>query len=206
MKKLISILLIILFFNIELIAMEKRPYHHLPDGTFRNPEGSPARSNDVKFSYRTFVKEKKKIDITVPKDHVIDKKIVKQNLEKFKDDDYIAWIGHATFLIKLGETTPSYDRETEINGTYDYNHVDENKVLKISKTFIGKQKQLPPIYSALKKDGKRMYKYAREKIEIEIGLRKQGFVEVKSGLVNGDIVVAEGLKKTRPNGKIKPIN
>ena len=85
--------------------MEKRPYHHLPDGTFRNPEGSPVRSNDIKFSYRTFIKEKKKIDITVPKDHVIDKKIVRENLEKFKDDNYIAWIGHATFLIKLGETT-----------------------------------------------------------------------------------------------------
>ncbi|MDB4811522.1 MBL fold metallo-hydrolase [Candidatus Pelagibacter sp.] len=105
MKKLISFLFIILFFNIELIAMEKLPYHHLPDGTFRNPEGSPVRTNDVKFSYRTFIKEKKKIDITVPKDHVIDKKIVKENLEKFKDDDYIAWIGHATFLIKLGKTT-----------------------------------------------------------------------------------------------------
>ena len=105
MKKLISFLLIILFFKIELIAMEKRPYHHLPDGTFRNPEGSPVKANDVKFSYRTFIKEKKKIDITVPKYHVIDKKIVKENLEKLKNDDYIAWIGHATFLIKLGETT-----------------------------------------------------------------------------------------------------
>jgi L-ascorbate metabolism protein UlaG (beta-lactamase superfamily) len=105
MKKLISCLFFILFFNIELIAMEKRPYHHLPDGTFRNPERSPVRSNDIKFSYRTFIKEKKKIDITVPKDHVIDKKIVKENLKKFKNDNYIAWIGHATFLIKLGETT-----------------------------------------------------------------------------------------------------
>ena len=105
MKKLISCLFFILFFNIELIAMEKRPYHHLPDGTFRNPERSPVRSNDIKFSYRTFIKEKKKINITVPKDHVIDKKIVKENLKKFKNDNYIAWIGHATFLIKLGETT-----------------------------------------------------------------------------------------------------
>jgi L-ascorbate metabolism protein UlaG (beta-lactamase superfamily) len=85
--------------------MEKKPYHHLPDGTFRNPEGSPVRANDVKFSYRTFIKEKKKIDITFPKDHVIDKKILKENLEKFKDDDYIAWIGHATYLIKLGSMT-----------------------------------------------------------------------------------------------------
>jgi len=85
--------------------MEKKPYHHLPDGTFRNPEGSPVRANDVRFSYRTFIKEKKKIDITFPKDHVIDKKIVKENLEKFKYDDYIAWIGHATYLIKLGNMT-----------------------------------------------------------------------------------------------------
>ena len=107
-KKLIKILCFLIGItscNSIVLAMEKKPYHHLPDGTFRNPEGSPVRSNDVKFSYRTFTKEKKKIDITVPKDHVIDKKIVKENLEKFKDDDYIAWIGHATFLIKLGETT-----------------------------------------------------------------------------------------------------
>ena len=85
--------------------MEKRPYHHLPDGTFRNPEGSPVRSSKIKFSYSTFTKEKKKIDLTVPKNHVIDKSIVLANLEKFKNDDYIAWIGHATYLIKLGNTT-----------------------------------------------------------------------------------------------------
>ena len=104
-KKLIKILYFLIgitFYNCISLAMAEKPYHHLPDGTFRNPEGSPVRSKDVKFSYKTFNEEKKKIDITVPKDHVIDKKIVKVNLDKFKDDDYIAWIGHATFLIKLG--------------------------------------------------------------------------------------------------------
>ena len=40
--------------------MDQKPYHHLPDGTFRNPEGSPVRSSKIKFSYSTFVKEKKK--------------------------------------------------------------------------------------------------------------------------------------------------
>jgi L-ascorbate metabolism protein UlaG (beta-lactamase superfamily) len=86
--------------------MEKKPFHHLPDGTFRNPEGSPtSRSSSGKFSYRDFNEEKKKLDMTVPKEHVIDKQVVLSNLEKFKDDDYIAWIGHATFLIKLGDTT-----------------------------------------------------------------------------------------------------
>ena len=60
--------------------MEKKPYHHLPDGTFRNPEGSPVKVNDVRFSYRTFIKEKKKIDITFPKDHVVDKKNCQRKL------------------------------------------------------------------------------------------------------------------------------
>ena len=86
--------------------MEKKPYHHLPDGTFRNPKGSPiSRSSSGKFSYRDFNKEKKKLDMSVPKEHVINKQEVLSNLEKFKDDDYIAWIGHATYLIKLGNTT-----------------------------------------------------------------------------------------------------
>jgi L-ascorbate metabolism protein UlaG (beta-lactamase superfamily) len=86
--------------------MEKKPYHHLPDGTFRNPKGSPtSRTSSGKFSYRDFNQEKKKLDMTVPKDHVINKQEVLNNLEKFKDDDYIAWIGHATYLIKLGSMT-----------------------------------------------------------------------------------------------------
>ena len=85
--------------------MEKKPYHHLPDGTFRNPEGSPVRSKDVKFSYRQFSKEKNKIDLTVPKEHVVDKEIVLSDLKNYENGDYISWIGHATFLIKLGDTT-----------------------------------------------------------------------------------------------------
>ena len=60
MKKLSLFLLIILFFNIELTAMEKRPYHHLPDGTFRNPEGSPERDPNVKWSYKILMKKEKK--------------------------------------------------------------------------------------------------------------------------------------------------
>ena len=86
--------------------MEKKPYHHLPDGTFRNPKGSPtSRASSGKFSYRDFNQEKKKLDMTVPKEHVINKQEVLNNLEKFENDDYIAWIGHATYLIKLGNTT-----------------------------------------------------------------------------------------------------
>jgi N-acyl-phosphatidylethanolamine-hydrolysing phospholipase D len=104
MSKLSTLIFLIFFYNSLTISMEKKPYHHLPDGTFRNPEGSPTRSNKVKFSYNQFVKEKKKIDMTVPKEHVVDKNKVLADLEKFRNDDYIAWIGHATFLIKLGDT------------------------------------------------------------------------------------------------------
>jgi len=85
--------------------MEKIPYHHLPDGSFRNPEGSPERNSNFKWSFKVFNKEKKKLNLSVPKDHVIDKQRVLSNLENLKNDDYVGWIGHATFLIKLGNTT-----------------------------------------------------------------------------------------------------
>jgi len=85
--------------------MKDTPYHHLADGTFRNPEGSPKRDPNIKWSMSKWNKEKKKIKINIPSDHVVDKKEVLKNLEKYKDDDYVAWIGHATFLIKLGNTT-----------------------------------------------------------------------------------------------------
>ncbi len=67
--------------------MEKKPYHHLSDGTFRNPEGSPVRSENIKWSYKTFNQEKKKLDMTVPKEHVVAKDKVKADLEKLKNDD-----------------------------------------------------------------------------------------------------------------------
>jgi hypothetical protein len=47
--------------------MDKKPYHHLPDGTFRNPEGSPVRKGEAKFSYTQFIKLKKKLDMTCSK-------------------------------------------------------------------------------------------------------------------------------------------
>ena len=85
--------------------MKDLPYHHLPNGTFRNPEGSPKRDENIKWSYRTFNKEKKKLKIEFPSDHVIKREKVLENLDKYKNDNYVAWIGHATFLIKLEDTT-----------------------------------------------------------------------------------------------------
>ena len=105
MVRFLIFLFSIIIYNSSIMAIEKKPYHHLPDGTFRNPEGSPVRTSQAKFSYTQFIKLKKKIDMTVPKEHVVDKEKVLSDLEKYKNEDYIAWIGHATYLIKLGDTT-----------------------------------------------------------------------------------------------------
>ena len=105
MSKLTIFIVIFLVYNSLTIAMEKKPYHHLPDGTFRNPEGSPKKDNNFKWSFRVFNEKKKNLDMTVPQEHVVEKTKVLSDLERFKDDDYIGWIGHATFLIKLGNTT-----------------------------------------------------------------------------------------------------
>ena len=85
--------------------MENKPYHHLPDGTFRNPEGSPERNLNAKWSYKIFNEERKKIKIEIPEDHVVPREKVLEDLKNNQKNDYIAWIGHATFLIKLGNTT-----------------------------------------------------------------------------------------------------
>ena len=85
--------------------MEKKPYHHLADGSFRNPEGSPKADPNIRWSFKIFNKEKKKLDMTISDEHVIEKEKVLSNLKKYQEDDYVAWIGHATFLMKLGQTT-----------------------------------------------------------------------------------------------------
>ena len=105
MFKYVILFSISVFFVTNLYSMEKKPYHHLPDGTFRNPEGSPKRDSNVKWSYKIFNAERKKIKINFPEDHIVPRDKVLKDLHQNKDSDYIVWIGHATFLIKLGDTT-----------------------------------------------------------------------------------------------------
>ena len=90
---------------ISVNVMAEKPYHHLADGTFRNPEGSPKRDPNIKWSYKIFNDERKKIKINFPEDHVVPRSKVLKDLNDNLKNDYIAWIGHATFLIKLGNTT-----------------------------------------------------------------------------------------------------
>ena len=105
MKKFIILIIIFFQYTSITLSMTNKPYHHLDNGKFRNPEGSPIRSENVKWSYSTFNKEKKKLDMTVPDEHVIKKNLVLETLNSIQNNDYIGWIGHATFLIKLGNKT-----------------------------------------------------------------------------------------------------
>jgi tRNA pseudouridine55 synthase len=72
----------------------------------------------------------------------------------------------------LGSTTPSYDLETEIDETFSISHVDEDLIQQTVKQFLGEIDQKPPIYSAIKKDGVRLYEHARAGEIIEIESRK----------------------------------
>jgi len=74
--------------------------------------------------------------------------------------------------ITLGATTPSYDLETEVDKTFPVDHITEELIQKNIQKFIGEIEQTPPIFSALKKDGKRLYEYAREGKQVEIKKRQ----------------------------------
>lgn len=67
-----------------------------------------------------------------------------------------------TGTFTFGATTPSYDLESEINETFPIDHLDKNRLKMGKELFLGEIKQYPPIFSALKKDGKRLYDYARK--------------------------------------------
>lgn len=74
-----------------------------------------------------------------------------------------------TGTFTIGSTTPSYDLETEVDATFATEHITEELLNQATKQFIGTIEQFPPIFSAIKKEGKRLYEFARagEKVEIK---------------------------------------
>lgn len=70
--------------------------------------------------------------------------------------------------LRLGMTTPSFDLETEPDAEYPYEHITKEKVEEILPSFTGHIMQVPPVYSAVKVDGKRAYKFARKGDEVEL--------------------------------------
>ncbi len=77
-----------------------------------------------------------------------------------------------TGTFTLGATTPSYDLETEIDHTFPTEHLSEEKIKEATNAFLGEIDQYPPVFSALKKDGKRLYEYARSGEAVEVSARK----------------------------------
>jgi tRNA pseudouridine55 synthase len=90
------------------------------------------------------------------------------NLEK----EYIS-------TIHLGETTPSFDLETEADKKFETGHIDIELVQNVIKSFLGEQLQVPPLYSAKFIDGKRAYEYARKGVEMKLEPVKVNFREIE---------------------------
>ena len=83
-------------------------------------------------------------------------------------DNYQGQIKEYTGTFVLGSTTPSFDLETEINKTFPTEHISEELIHSTTQQFIGDIEQFPPVFSAIKKDGKRLYEFARAGEDVEI--------------------------------------
>ena len=77
-----------------------------------------------------------------------------------------------TGKITIGSSTPSYDLETKPNVYYPTDHINDELILNTAKKFIGKILQKPPIFSAVKKDGVRLYKLARKGVNVKVEKRE----------------------------------
>jgi len=86
-------------------------------------------------------------------------------------DTFQAQIKEYTGTLVLGSTTPSYDLETEINETFPTDHITPSLIEATTKQFLGDIQQYPPVFSAIKKDGKRLYEFARAGENVEIKSR-----------------------------------
>lgn len=99
--------------------------------------------------------------------------------------------------IELGSTTPSFDLETEVDAYYPVDHIDENMIKETLKSFEGRIMQVPPVFSAVKVDGKRAYKYARNGKELElkpkpINIREIEFISFENNLLKFRVVCGKG--------------
>ena len=91
-----------------------------------------------------------------------------------------------TGVIQLGATTPSYDLETEIDATFPTDHIDQDLVDQLIPKFSGTIKQVPPIYSAKKVDGKRAYDLARKGIDVELKENEITIIDLELKLTDNE--------------------
>jgi tRNA pseudouridine55 synthase len=99
--------------------------------------------------------------------------------------------------IFLGATRPSYDKETEIDESFETSHITDDLIHRTANVFLGEQLQIPPIFSAIKKDGVRSYQNARDGVEVLMAARKINILEfeitkIEMPLVHFRIVCSKG--------------
>lgn len=80
---------------------------------------------------------------------------------QYQTKEYVA-------TLKLGETTPSFDLEKEVDAVYPVDHITRERVEEVLQSFVGTIQQIPPVFSACKVDGKRAYELARKGEEIAL--------------------------------------
>jgi tRNA pseudouridine55 synthase len=102
-----------------------------------------------------------------------------------------------TGTCKIGERTPSFDTETAAHEWGDSSAVTEQKIKETAQSYVGKQLQLPPMYSAVKYGGKPLYKYARvgrtvERVEREINVLCFEIVDIRDMYIDFCIVCSKG--------------
>ena len=90
--------------------------------------------------------------------------------------------------IELGKSTPSYDLETEFDKTFETSHITPKILEEVKNTFLGEIEQIPPVFSAVKIDGKRAYESARKGKEVEIKPRIVTVSEFKIDTTNFPII------------------
>ena len=93
--------------------------------------------------------------------------------------------------MKLGEETDTLDSEGKIIKKQETKVLDEKKIKEVLNSFIGKQKQIPPIYSAIKINGKKAYEYARKGQEVEIPPREIEIYDIKFISYSNDTIQFE---------------
>lgn len=96
-----------------------------------------------------------------------------------------------TATVKLGATTPSYDTETEEDQTFPIEHITRESIEAVLPKFTGEIMQVPPVFSALKKDGKRLYEMARKGQEVEISARPITIHSIEIIRFEGDELVLD---------------
>jgi tRNA pseudouridine55 synthase len=83
-------------------------------------------------------------------------------------EDFMGLEKEYVATLHIGETTSSFDLETETDGIFPVDHINEELVIKTIASFLGEQKQIPPLHSAKYIDGKRAYEFARKGIQKEM--------------------------------------